>query len=98
MQTRASANLVTKIVLLKYAPKSAQFRGFFYAQKKSHKAEIKIERFLSKEKTLRSGKKVKACITVKHSLDKKSRNLYSLEMIDTKKALGQARAKGQRQK
>ena len=62
---------------------------------KHENAEIKIERFLSKEKTLRSGKKVKACITVKHSLDKKSRNLYSLEVMDTKKALDQARAKGQ---
>lgn len=57
--------------------------------------EIKIERFLSKEKSLSSGKKVKACITVKLSLDKDSRTLYSLEVMDTKKALEQTRAKGQ---
>lgn len=57
--------------------------------------ELKIERFLSKEKTLSSGKSVRACITVKHSLDKDCRNLYSLEVMDTKKALEQTRAKGQ---
>ena len=61
---------------------------------KHHDEGLKIERFLSEEIILHSGKKVRACITVKHSLVKEIRNLYSLEVMDTKKALEQTRAKG----
>ena len=56
---------------------------------------VKIERFLSKEITLKSGKKAQACITVKHSLDKDGRIIYSLEAMDIKNALEKTRAKGQ---
>ena len=60
--------------------------------------DLIIERFLSREKTLSTGKKVKGCITIKHSLHPDGRIIYSLEVMDTKKALEQTRAKGQRQK
>lgn len=58
-------------------------------------AEIKIERFLTNPIKLSTGKETKACITVKNSLDKNMRNLYSIELMDKKKALEQTRAKGQ---
>ena len=57
--------------------------------------EGKIERFLSKEVTLKSGKKVQACITVKHTLSKDGRTIYSIEAMDIKNALEKTRAKGQ---
>ena len=62
---------------------------------KHNQPDVRIERFLSKEITLKSGKKVRACITVKHSLDKNGRNIYSLETMDIKNALEKTRAKGQ---
>lgn len=65
---------------------------------KHGRPDLRIERFLSSEKTLSTGKKVKGCITVKHSLKPDGRIIYSLEVMDTKKALEQTRAKGQRQK
>ena len=57
--------------------------------------DVKIERFLSKEVTLKSGKKVQACITVKHTLSKDGRTIYSIEAMDIKNALEKTRAKGQ---
>lgn len=65
---------------------------------KHGRPDLIIERFLSREKTLSTGKKVKGCITIKHSLHPDGRIIYSLEVMDTKKALEQTRAKGQRQK
>ncbi|MGF7108254.1 hypothetical protein [Treponema pedis] len=62
---------------------------------KNNEKDVKIERFLSKEVVLQSGKKVRACITVKHSLDKNGRIIYSLETMDIKNALEKTRAKGQ---
>lgn len=49
--------------------------------------DLRIERFLSKEITLKSGKKARVCITVKHSLDKNGRLIYSIEAMDIKNAL-----------
>lgn len=57
--------------------------------------DLRIERFLSKEITLKSGKKARVCITVKHSLDKNGRLIYSIEAMDIKNALEKTRAKGQ---
>ena len=62
---------------------------------KNGEKNVRIERFLSKEIQLKSGKKVQACITVKHSLDKNGRIIYSLEAMDIKNALEKTRAKGQ---
>lgn len=59
------------------------------------KKDLRIERFLSKEITLKSGKKARVCITVKHSLDKNGRLIYSIEAMDIKNALEKTRAKGQ---
>lgn len=65
---------------------------------KNGKPDIKIERFLSKEIELSTGKTARACITVKHTQDinRDIRTIYSLELMDTKKALEQTRAKGKR--
>ena len=57
--------------------------------------DVKIERFLSKEIIFKSGKKARVCITVKHSLDKNGRTIYSIEAMDIKNALEKTRAKGQ---
>lgn len=62
--------------------------------KHGHK-DVRIERFLSKPIKLKKGKEVQACITVKHSLDKDGRNIYSLETMDIKNALAKTRAKWQ---
>ena len=62
--------------------------------KHGHK-DVRIERFLSRPIKLKNGKEVQACITVKHSLDKDGRNIYSLETMDIKNALAKTRAKGQ---
>lgn len=62
---------------------------------KNNEKDVKIERFLSKKVVLKSGKKIQACITVKHSLDKNGRTIYSLEAMDIKNALEKTRAKGQ---
>ncbi len=59
------------------------------------KKNVRIERFLSQPVKLKSGKTVRACITVKHSLDRNGRNIYSLEAMDIKNALEKTRAKGQ---
>lgn len=56
---------------------------------------VRIERFLSQPVKLKSGKNVRACITVKHSIDKNGRIVYSLEAMDIKNALEKTRAKGQ---
>lgn len=56
---------------------------------------LKIERFLSMPILLKSGKKARALITVKHSLDKDGHNIYSIEAMDIKNALEKTRAKGQ---
>lgn len=58
---------------------------------------LRIERYLSQPVTLKSGKKVRACITVKHTIDADGRLVYSIEAMDIKKALEQTRAKGQHQ-
>ena len=58
---------------------------------------LKIERYLSRPILLKSGKKARACITVKHTLDKDGRLVYSIEAMDIKNALEKTRAKGQHQ-
>lgn len=60
---------------------------------KNNRPDLKIERFLSQEVTLKSGKKVQACITIKRSLDKDYRNIYSIEAIDIKEALDKTKNK-----
>ena len=62
--------------------------------KHGHK-DLRIERFLSEKVKLSSGKTARVCITVKHSLDKNGRTLYSIEAMDIKNALEKTRAKGQ---
>lgn len=57
--------------------------------------DVKIERFLSKEIILKSGKRAQVCITIKHTLSKNGRLLYSIEAMDIKNALEKTRAKGQ---
>lgn len=66
-----------------------------HADTKHGEKNVRIERFLSQPVKLKSGKTVRACITVKHSLDKNGRNIYSLEAMDIKNALEKTRAKGQ---
>lgn len=58
---------------------------------------LRIERFLSKPLTLKSGDEVQACITVKHVLNPDGRSIYSIEAMDIKNALDKTRAKGQHQ-
>ena len=62
---------------------------------KNGEKDLKIERFLSMPIQLKSGKKARALITVKHSLDKDGHNIYSIEAMDIKNALEKTRAKGQ---
>lgn len=66
-----------------------------HADTKHNEKNVRIERFLSQPVKLKTGKVVRACITVKHSLDKDGRNIYSLEAMDIKNALEKTRAKGQ---
>lgn len=60
---------------------------------------VRMERFLSQEVTLKSGKKVQACITVKRTLGdtlkqkEDYRNIYSIEAIDIKEALDKTKNK-----
>ena len=68
-----------------------------HSDTKHNQPTVKMERFLSKSLKLKSGKEVRACITVKHSLDKNGHNIYSLEAMDIKNALEKTRAKGQPQ-
>ena len=68
-----------------------------HSDTKHNQPNVKMERFLSKPLKLKSGKEVRACITVKHSLDKNGHNIYSLETMDIKNALEKTRAKGQPQ-
>ena len=51
-----------------------------------------MERFLSKEIKLKSGKSTKACITVKD--DSKQKSIYALELMNPKTALSQVNKKG----
>ena len=60
-----------------------------------NQTNVRIERFLSQPIKLKSGKEARACITVKHSLDRNGHNIYSLEAMDIKNALEKTRAKGQ---
>lgn len=62
---------------------------------KHNQSDVRIERFLSLPIKLNNGKTVQACITVKHTLSKNGRNIYSLETMDIKNALEKTRAKGQ---
>ena len=68
-----------------------------HSDTKHNQPNVKMERFLSKPLKLKSGKEARACITVKHSLDKNGHNIYSLETMDIKNALEKTRAKGQPQ-
>jgi len=51
-----------------------------------------MERFLSKEIKLKSGRKTKSCITVKD--DSKQKSIYSLELMKPETALEQVKKKG----
>ncbi len=51
-----------------------------------------MERFLSKEIKLKSGRTTKACITIKD--DSKQKSIYSLELMNPKTALKQTKNKG----
>lgn len=51
-----------------------------------------MERFLSKEIKLKSGRTTKACITIKD--DSKQKSIYSLELMNPKTALEQVKKKG----
>lgn len=64
---------------------------------KHKQPNVRIERFLSQPLKLKSKKEIQVCITVKHSLDKKGRLVYSIEAMDIKNALEKTRAKGQPQ-
>ena len=61
---------------------------------KNNDENVNIERFLSEPVVLSSGKKVQACITVKHIIDRDGHYMYSLETMDIKNALEKTRAKG----
>ena len=61
---------------------------------KNNDENVNIERFLSEPVVLSTGKKVQACITVKHILNKDGHYVYSLETMDIKNALEKTRAKG----
>ena len=61
---------------------------------KHGKPDLRIERFLSQPVTLKSGREVQACITVKHSLNTDGRRIYAIEAIEIKEALEKTRAKG----
>lgn len=61
---------------------------------KNNKPDLRIERYLSGEATLTTGKKARGCITVKHSLSSGGRYIYALEVMDTKNAFEKTRAKG----
>lgn len=66
-----------------------------HSDTKHNQTNVRIERFLSQPIKLKSGKEARACITVKHSLDRNGHNIYSLEAMDIKNALEKTRAKGQ---
>ena len=61
---------------------------------KHGKPDLRIERFLSQPVTLKSGREVQACITVKHSLNPDGRRIYAIEAMEIKEALEKTRAKG----
>ncbi|WP_307771104.1 hypothetical protein [uncultured Treponema sp.] len=66
-----------------------------HSDTKHNQTNVRIERCLSQPIKLKSGKEARACITVKHSLDRNGHNIYSLEAMDIKNALAKTRAKGQ---
>lgn len=65
-----------------------------HADTKNDDKNVLVERFLSQPVTLKSGKEVQACITVKHSLNPDGRRIYAIEAIEIKEALEKTRAKG----
>lgn len=63
-----------------------------HSDTKNKTETVFMERFLSKEIKLKSGRTAKACITVKD--DSKQKSLYSLELMNPKTALEQVKKKG----
>ena len=59
---------------------------------KNRTENVFMERFLSKEIKLKSGRSAKACITVKD--DSKQKSIYSLELMNPKTAYDQVMKKG----